>query len=401
MYCTNCGNKLDDNKKCSNCLGNVVNNKDTGKNNNGLRVASIVLGILGIVSGITGLFSIFGIIFSLIGFILSLCALKKGKNALGIVLNIIGLVLSILFLILVVIGFRYIINLDFDNIFDDVSSENVYKYDFSSIDLDTLYNNNISIDDVLSKVDKIILDKMYVEDKEMTDEIEETVEYYYSVYKQYYGYTKEEFLFNSGFNNEEEFLESLRLEYRRNKYVMEYVRKKIDVNDVNDFYQNEVFGEVDSKHILVPVGEDGLSDIDAKNLANEIIKKLDNGMTWDSVIEKYKDRIISENLGYFAYNASLEKEYLLECKNLSVGKYSSIPVRTSYGYHIVYKIAQKEKPSINDEIENIMDVLRDRMMEKDKNLYNKALIFMRKDNGFDFDGTVYEELYNQYVEKYK
>jgi hypothetical protein len=123
------------------------------------------------------------------------------------------------------------------------------------------------------------------------------------------------------------------------------------VSEIEKYYKNDVFGDVDSKHILVKIDKDnskGLSDADAKKLAKEIISKLNSGKTWDEVVTEYKDKIVSEELGYQAFNASLEKAYLQECKNLEVGKYSKNPVLTSYGYHIVFKIAQKDKPKLND-----------------------------------------------------
>ena len=46
----------------------------------------------------------------------------------------------------------------------------------------------------------------------------------------------------------------------------------------------------------------------------EIIKKLNDGKKWDEVIEEYKDKIVNEDLGYNAFNASLESSYLKECK---------------------------------------------------------------------------------------
>lgn len=261
-----------------------------------------------------------------------------------------------------------------------------------------------SINVLLNDIDDIILSEKYPETEEMNTEVTETADSYYSSYEAYYGYTKEEFLSYYGFKNENMFLDSLRLDYRRNEYYEDYVESLITEKEINKYYEDEVFGDVDSKHILVKIdeeSEDGLSDSEAKKLAKEIIKKLDSGKTWDEVIEEYKDQIVSEELGYQAFNASLESSYLEECKDLEVGKYSKTPVLTSYGYHIVYKIDQKETPTLDEVKEDILEILSDEKKDADENLYYKALIAMREEAKLEFVDTVLAEEYTKYINNYK
>ena len=272
-------------------------------------------------------------------------------------------------------------------------------------DLYETMKKRYSIDLLLNKVDDIILSKKYTEDDEMKKSIQETAEYYYNVYEKSYGYSKEQFLSQYGFNSEADFLENLRLDYLKNKYFEEYVVDSITDKEVQKYYDDEVFGDVDSKHILVSVkGDDdkeGLSDEEAKNLANEIIGKLNGGTSWDDVVSEYKDRTINEELGYKAFNASLEEAYIKEMKDLAVDTYSKTPVKTSYGYHVVYKIAQKDKPELKDVEEDIKDVIAANKKKDDNNLYYKALIKMREDAGVEFTDTKLAEEYEKYIKEYK
>ncbi len=271
-------------------------------------------------------------------------------------------------------------------------------------DLYTSMKSHYSVNILLNEIDEMILVKKYPDSEEMTNEINDTAEYYYSVYESNYGYTKEDFLSNYGFATENDFIESLKLDYRRNKYYEEYAKGLVAEKEIEKYYENEVFGDVDSKHILVKIdknSEDGLSDADAKKLAQEIISKLDSGKTWDEVIEEYKDKIVNEDLGYNAFNASLESSYLKECKNLEVEKYSKSPVLTSYGYHIVYKKAQKDKPSLEDVKDDIIDVLATEKKNADTNLYYKSLIAMRTDAKLEFTDTKLGEEYDKYISSYK
>ena len=276
-----------------------------------------------------------------------------------------------------------------------------------TITADDLYENMksyYSVNVLLNEIDDIILSKKYKETDEMNEEIKSTAEYYYSMYEKQAGYTKEQFLSEYGFASEDSFLDNLRLDYRRNKYYEEYVLSLITDKEVEKYYKDDVFGDVDSKHILVSVAKDdkeGLSDEEAKKLANEIIKKLDSGTSWDDVVKEYKDQITSEDLGYNAFNASLESAYLKECKDLKVGTYSKSPVLTSYGYHIVYKKAQKDKPELDSVKDDVKDILAKEKKENDTNLYYKSLIKLRADSKLEFNDTKLKDEYKSYVNKYE
>ena len=276
---------------------------------------------------------------------------------------------------------------------------------------DDLYNDMkdaYSINILINSLDKMILDEKYKEDNEMNDSVKQTAEYYYSMYEQYQNITKEQFLENNGFKSEKEFLEYLKLDYRRNLYYDEYVESLISDKDIEKYYKDEVFGDVNSKHILVSVSKDDtsenekeLSDEDAKKLANEIIDKLNKGTSWDDVITEYKDKITAEELGYRAFNASLDAAYLKEMKNLEVKTYSKTPILSSYGYHIVYKIDQKDKPELKDVKEDIINILVEEKKNDDSNLYQKALINLRKEAKLEFKDTDLGEKYNKYISNYK
>ena len=261
-----------------------------------------------------------------------------------------------------------------------------------------------SVNVLLNDIDDIILSELYPETEEMNDEVKNTAESYYSSYEAAYKYTKEQFLSSQGFKNEQEFIDVLKLNYRRNEYYNDYVEGLITEDEINKYYKDEVFGDVDSKHILVKIDEeskDGLSKDEANKLAKEIIKKLDSGKTWDEVLEEYKDKIVSEELGYQAFNASLESSYLEECKELEVDKYSKTPVLTSYGYHIVYKIDQKETPKLEEVKDDIIEILATKMKKADTNLSNKALAAMREEAKLEFVDSVLADEYKEIVNSYK
>ncbi len=278
---------------------------------------------------------------------------------------------------------------------EDITADELYE------DMKQYYSVKV----LLNKIDNKILEEKYPENDEMKKNVQSTAEYYYSAYEKNYGYTKEKFLNEYGFSSEKEFLESLTLDYRRNKYYEDYALGLVSDKEVKKYYEDSVYGDIDSKHILVSVKKDsdtsGLTDEEAKKLANEIIEKLNNGTSWDDVVSEYKDQITSEDLGYQAFNASLEEAYVKEMRSLEVDSYSKSPVLTSYGYHIVYKKAQKDKPELKDVEQDVKEILAKEKKNADSNLYYKSLISMREDAKLEFSDTKLRDEYKEYVNNYK
>lgn len=260
-----------------------------------------------------------------------------------------------------------------------------------------------SISSLLDKIDNKILVEKYPDPDEMNDELKQQAESYYSAYKQYYKMDKETFLSNNGFGSEKAFLEYLRLQYRRNKYAEDYIKTLISDKEVEKYYEDKVYGDINTKHILVKV-DSSASDEDkkkAEDLAKEIISKLNDGKSFDEVKEEYKDQITYEELGYKSYNANLESAYMEAMQKLENNSYSKEPVKTSYGYHVIYRIDQKEKPALEDVKEEIIDSLVSEKKSEDKNISYVALDKMREESGLKFSDTVLEKKYNTYMSQYK
>ena len=147
----------------------------------------------------------------------------------------------------------------------------------------------------------------------------------------------------------------------------------------------------DTEHILVEVS-DTVTEEQALALANEIISKLDEGKTFAEVVEEYGDRIVHEELGFQGKTASLEQTYIDEMVALKDGEYSKVPVKTSYGYHIVHRLATS---TLEDLRGTIIETLSEDLLSEDSNLTYKAFAELREEKGLEiFD----EELKKQYEE---
>ena len=282
----------------------------------------------------------------------------------------------------------------------------VATIDGMTLTADELYEDMkdiYSVSSLLDKLDTKILTDKYPDTDEMDDEVTSQAENYYKAYEQYYKMSKEDFLKQNGFNTEKKFLEYLKLNNRRTKYVKEYTENEVTDKEIDKYYEDKVYGDINTKHMLVKVDSSASDDDkkEAENLAKEIISKLDEGKTFDEVKEEYKNKITYEELGYKSYNAALEEAYKNEMKNLKDGEYSKEPVKTSYGYHIVYRIDQKEKPALEDIKDQIKEEIADEKISNDKNLYYVVLDKMRENANLKFEDTVLKDKYDNYMSLYK
>lgn len=273
-----------------------------------------------------------------------------------------------------------------------VTAENLYE------DMKEIY----SVSNLLDIIDNKILEEKYPETDEMNTELNDQAEKYYNMYNQYYGYSKEEFLTKNGFGSERAFIEYLRLQYRRTQYTDDYIKEQITDKEIEKYYEDKVYGDINTKHILVKVSSSATEEEkkEAENLAKEIITKLNEGKSFDEVKDEYKDKITYEELGYKAYNASLESAYMEAMQKLENNSYTKEPVQTSYGYHVIYRIDQKEKPALEDVKEEIITSLVSEHKSEDTSVQYKALEKMREDAKLKFTDTVLEKKYETYKSQY-
>lgn len=284
--------------------------------------------------------------------------------------------------------------------------EVVVSYNDKQITADTLYDDMkkfFSVNVLLNDIDMGILDSMYGESEERDESAEYYTKYYIDMYKEYYGYSESDAIKALGFSTREEVYEYFELDYLRNKYYDEYLEKEIKEEDINKYYKNDVYGDYNTKHILVKVDSDATSKEkkEAKKLAEEIIKKLNDGKSWDEVTEEYKDKVTVEDLGVKTFKDSIDDAYVKAALELKVNNYSKKPVLSSFGYHIIYKVGQEEKKPLSEVRNDVIDLIKANMETKDSKLFYKVLVSLREEANMKIYDTKLNEEYKYLVDSYK
>lgn len=277
--------------------------------------------------------------------------------------------------------------------------ETIATVDDKSISTETIYQktkmqNGLSL--VINEVDRIILSDMYTLTEKEEEEVKEEADYYIDYYTSK-GYTEEAFLEGNGFTSYEEFLEDIRTSKKSDKYLYDYLESKLEKDAVQNYYDEnkETLETYDSEHILVKVS-DNVTDEEALALANEIIGKLNEGKTFDEIVEEYGDSIVHEELGYQGKSASLEQTYIDELVALNDGEYSKTPIKTSYGYHIVHRLATS---TFEDLRPTIIEILAEDIIAADSNITYKAFVELRNDKNLKIFDEELNKQYEEYCEK--
>ena len=140
----------------------------------------------------------------------------------------------------------------------------------------------------------------------------------------------------------------------------------------------------------------------ALNKAKKVIKELDSGKDFSELAKKYSDDSATAskggNLGYFN-DGEMDANFWNAAKDLEKGKYTTEPVESSYGYHIILKTGEKKKKSLKSAKAEIKKTLAKEKLNNDKSMYYETLKAIREDKKITFGDKELEKLYNDYMDK--
>ena len=219
---------------------------------------------------------------------------------------------------------------------------------------------------------------------------------------------KEQIYAYYGITDIDKFKDIIRLNYYRTEAVNDYAKNSVTDKQIQKYYDENVYGDISCKHILItPAVTDDMSDEDktkadkeALQKAKDIIKKLKNGESFDDLAKEYSDDSSNKDkggdLGYFNTGDMLE-EFEKAAFALKKGKYTTTPVKTKYGYHIILKTDEKEKPSLEDKKEEIINTLVSEAKSNDTALSINALVELRKEYGMNIEDDEMSKLYSTYI----
>lgn len=268
--------------------------------------------------------------------------------------------------------------------------EKVVSIDNYTITADTLYEslkNMGSVYIIINEIDAKILDNLYETTDEMIEEVTSEANYYLNTASNYYGYSVTAFLSSNGFTSFEDFKNNLILEYKRNLYLTDYLKKEITEEEVKNFY-NDLTGAMSGKYILI-------DDLDT---TKKILADLKSGKTYSEIINIYNDKINIKALKNIEFDSNIEDEIYEELKNLEVNSYSNNYFNLNDKYVIVFKDDEIEKASLEELNEQIKIYLaEEKINQDDGTIANEILNDLREKYNLHFFDTSIEKEYLNYL----
>lgn len=255
-------------------------------------------------------------------------------------------------------------------------------------------------------IDDYIVNKEVKTDEDAKTYAENQIKQYKESYENY-GMSFAEALVNAGYSSEDAFKDVLILDYKKKEVTEDYVKDTITDDEIKEYYKENIYGDIEAKHILIsPNTKDGMSDEEktkaeekAKKEAENIIKKLDNGEKFEKLAKKYSDdEGTASNGGKLTVTyGAVVNEFWEGTVSLKDGEYSKEPVKSEYGYHIIYRIKQKDKPKLSKVKSDIIDKIVEDKTANDTALQTKALVELRKKYNLKISDSKLKKSYNSSV----
>nr|WP_163537207.1 peptidylprolyl isomerase [Gracilibacillus sp. YIM 98692] len=184
----------------------------------------------------------------------------------------------------------------------------------------------------------ILEDKYEVTDDEVDQEIES--------YKEQYGEQWDQVLAQSGYGNEDDLKEDLRMNLLQEKAMLENV--EVTDEEIQTRY-DRMQTDLEASHILV----------DSEDTANEVLDKINNGEDFAALAEEYsKDTQSAQNGGSLnQFSAgTMVPGFEDAAYNLEIDEISE-PVETEHGFHII-KVTDRIEVEDVEPLEDIKDQVK-------------------------------------------
>ncbi len=279
----------------------------------------------------------------------------------------------------------------------------IVTFDDGGITAQDLYDklkSTYASDQIVNMIDSYLLNKKYETSTDETKYVNNAVKSAEDAASKYNIDFDTYVKYYYGVASKSAFKDYIALQYKRTLWISDYAKETVTETQINDYYKDEYVGDMTLSHILITV--DGNKDTDAYNKAKEVIEKLNNGSKFEDLVKEYsEDDATKDNKGSLGKvnDGDYNDAVIDAAKELEVGKYTTSPVKSSYGYHIIYKEAQDEKKELTDEVKTTITETIAKQIANEDTFYARALIALREKNNMKFVDGDLEKIYNDVVNK--
>ena len=283
------------------------------------------------------------------------------------------------------------------------------KAKISVDDLYTEMKDTYALQTLISMIDRQILEDKY---KKEIDDAKTYAESTVKTLQDQYGDQLASMLGQSveGYKN------TLYVNKLQENAINDYAKKQVEEKEIKEYYKNKIVGDVEVSHILITADvTDSMSEAEkttaedaAKAKAEQLIAELQGAEDVKAKFEELakansKDEATSSNggsLGYINYGTISENydPIIDEALKIKNGKISTKAIKTSLGYHVILRTNQKDKASLDDVKDTIVEKLADEKRANDSTMSVKAMQELRKEYKVEIQDTELQEQYAKYIQ---
>ena len=281
--------------------------------------------------------------------------------------------------------------------------------DFTANELYNSMKDQYGTSILINLVDSYIANKEIPEDDDANTYADSLV----SQYKLQFEQNKSDFnkaLLSAGYESVDAFKKVLAEEYKKTEVIKKYVKDEITDKEIQKYYDEKISEELNVKHILIKPDVDKSASEEEKteaetvayNKAADIISKLNDGKDFEELAKEYSADEATASNGGVINNVTKDgfvSEFYDAAYALEAGKYTTTPVKTTYGYHIIYLVSKNDK----EPLENLKDTIKDSIvtdkLENDADLQKNTLEKIRKKYNLSIADSKLDNIYKSSLEK--
>lgn len=270
------------------------------------------------------------------------------------------------------------------------------KHMISANELYEELKNNFGLQATINLIDTYVLETEF---EDYVEEAKSIAKNNIDAMIEYYGDENtllEAIQYNTNYSTIEAYQKYLYLSFMQSHALEEYAKTLVTDKEIETYYKDEAKGDVEVYQILItPDVTDSMSNTEkteaenkAKDTVKEIIKKLDEAddkfETFKKLVKEYSEDESSKekdgNIGYINYG-DLDSNYdelLDSVYKLKDGAYSKEVITTELGYHVVYRNASKEKDTLKNLKDEIIETLANRKIKSENNISVDSMKHYRK-----------------------
>jgi len=239
--------------------------------------------------------------------------------------------------------------------------------DFTADDLYAELKKQGGTNVLVNLIDEFIVSKEIKDDEEALKYADSQIATLKAQYESY----EEDFdtaLTNAGYKNLDEFKKVIALDFKKNKVAEDYIKTTFSDKEIEEYYKNNIYGEMTVRYILIkPDVKDDMTaeekteaEDQALDEAKDIIKKLKKGEKFEDLAKEHSDDSTTAKDGglYSGFQKNdVVEEFWNASVNLKDGEYTTTPVKSSYGYFVILRVKQDEKPKSSNNYLSSMSIV--------------------------------------------